>query len=520
MVKYYLGFDAGTQSVKVAVYDQDMNCVAQSAAATTLTYPHPGWVNMDVDEYLELTIEGMAACSAQMRAKHLDPAGVQCIMGDGVICGIAGVDADGNAITPYVNYLDSRTKGDEQLINSWNLDIWGRETGNPQANCMFPALFARWFLENVPGFREKGAKFVHDAPYVLAHLAGLKAEDMFVDWGAMSGWGLGYRVEDKCWSDEQLDLLGIPREMMPRIVKPWDIIGNLTPEMAARTGFPAGIPICGGAGDTMQSMLGSGNLHAGQAVDVAGTCSMFCVSTDGIIPALSQPGTGLVFNSGTLPDTYFYWGYIRTGGLALRWYKDNVCRKEEDGSYYQVLSKQAADIAPGADGVTFLPYLTGGTNDIESATGCFLNLTLDSDQAVLWRAVLEAIGYDYMEIARLYEAAGVDMSRLTITEGGSRDDLWNQMKADMLDATAITLENAGSAIMTDCLFGAYATGAVSDITEALTESLDIKRTYKPDAGNHAFYERQYELRTKLVKQDMGAAFDTIRQMASEQELAE
>ena len=83
--------------------------------------------------------------------------------GDGIICGIAGVDANGDALTPYVNYLDSRTKDDEQLINSWDLTS-GVETGNPEAKCMFPALFARWFLANVPGFAEKGAKFEHNAP--------------------------------------------------------------------------------------------------------------------------------------------------------------------------------------------------------------------------------------------------------------------------------------------------------------------------------------------------------------------
>ena len=118
---------------------------------------------------------------------------------------------------------------------------------------------------------------------------------------------------------------------MPKIVKPWDIIGKLTDETAEETGLPAGIPICAGAGDTMQSMIGSGILEAGHAVDVAGTCSMFCVSTDGIVPELSRKGSGLIFNSGTLPGTYFYWGFIRTGGLALRWYKDNICKKEEDG---------------------------------------------------------------------------------------------------------------------------------------------------------------------------------------------
>ena len=232
MEKFYLGFDAGTQSVKVTVYNEKMECVASTSAPTTLTYPHPGWVDMDVDEYLALTVNGIAECGRQMREKGLDPKQIQSIMGDGIICGIAGVDEEGNAITPYINYLDSRTQEDEVLINSWELDIWGKETGNPEAKCMFPALFARWLLKNNEAFKARGAKFIHNAPYVLAHLAGLKAKDMFIDWGAMSGWGMGYKVEEKCWSPEQLKLLGIDESMMPKIVKPWDIIGHLTEEMA------------------------------------------------------------------------------------------------------------------------------------------------------------------------------------------------------------------------------------------------------------------------------------------------
>ena len=266
-MNYYLGFDAGTQSVKVAVYDEDMNCIVSSSAPTTLTYPEPGWVSMDVDEYLALTIKGMKECASQMKEKGLDVTKIKSIMGDGVICGICGVDKDGNAITPYINYLDSRTKEDVELVNSWELDIFGKETGNPEANCMFPAMFARWFLKNNEAFNRDGVKFVHNAPYILMHLAGLKGEDAFIDWGAMSGWGLGYDVQKKCWSDEQLEILGIDRKYMPEIVKPWDKVGGLSEAMAERTGLRAGIPILGGAGDTMQSMLGSGNMGAGQAVD-------------------------------------------------------------------------------------------------------------------------------------------------------------------------------------------------------------------------------------------------------------
>jgi len=512
MGRYYLGFDAGTQSVKVAVYDEKMQEAASWSAPTTLVYPHPGWVEMNVDEYLQLTVRGMKECADIMRGKGLDPADIRAIMGDGIICGIAGVDEDGNAVTPFINYLDSRTQDDENLINSWDLDIWGKETGNPGAKCMFPALFARWFLKNSVSFDGEIVKFVHDAPYVLAHLAGLKAKDMFIDWGTMSGWGMGYKVEEKCWSQEQLKLLGIPGSMMPKIVKPWDIIGGLSAEIAARTGLRAGTPVCGGAGDTMESMIGSGNIQAGQAVDVAGTCSMFCVSTTGIVPELSRKGSGLIFNSGTLPDTYFYWGYIRTGGLALRWFRDAVCGKENDGDYFDVLNNAAMAVPAGTGGLLFLPYLTGGTNDIPDAVGCFLNMTMDTDQAAMWHAVLEAIGYDYMEITDIYRAAGVRMDRITVTEGGSHSDIWNQMKSDMLGSEAVTLSNAGGAILTNCTVAAFAAGDIPDVKTALMGNIEVKKLYHTDQKNHEFYRKQYELRKNMVKTELREAFHTLKEL--------
>ncbi|MCQ2492235.1 MAG: carbohydrate kinase [Lachnospiraceae bacterium] len=512
MDKYYVGFDAGTQSVKVVICDENMNQVAAKSMPTTLNYPNPGWVEMDVDEYLELTVKCMKDCTDQMKEKGLDPANIRSIMGDGIICGIAGVDENGNAITPYINYLDSRTEEDVQYINSMNLDLWGEKTGNADASCMFPAMFARWFLKNNENFKERGVKFIHNAPYVLAHLAGLSANDMFIDWGAMSGWGLGYDVYKKEWDENQLGILGIDPSYLPKIVKPWDIVGGLSKEMALATGVPEGTPVCGGAGDTMQSMIGSGILEAGHAVDVAGTCAMFCVSTKGIVPELSKHGTGLIFNSGTLPDTYFYWGYIRTGGLALRWFKDSVCKHEESGAYYDVMTEGAKKIPVGANGTIFLPYLTGGMGEQANATGCFLNMTLDTDQYTMWRAVLEAIGYDYMEITDLYRSAGVDLSRIAITEGGSANTLWNQMKADMLDSRVITMKEAGGAVNMNCLFGAFASKDVDNIKEKLEDYLEISNEYEPDAGNTKKYRQLYGIQKSIIKTDMTNVFTKLKEL--------
>ena len=512
MERYYLGFDAGTQSVKAAVYDEKWNCVAQDSHATMLTYPKPGWVEMDADQYLDAALKSITGCVQQMQEKGMDVGSIRAICGDGVIEGIVGVNEAGQAITPYINYLDSRTKEDAAELTARGLSIWAEETGNPQPSCMFPAMFARWLMQNDTAFQKAGKKFMHNAPYILSRLADLKAQDAFIDWGAMSGWGLGYKVMEKTWSPKQLEILGIPEAYMPRICKPWDIIGHLCEKYAAQTGLPAGIPICAGAGDTMQSMIGCGVTQANKAADVAGTCAMFCLAVDGIKPELSRPEYDLVFNSGTMENTYFYWGFIRTGGLALRWFKDNVCHQEENPDYFNELTARAEKIAPGANGVLFLPYLTGGFGEISQASSCFLNMSMDTDQAVMWRAVLEAIGYDYIAVTDNYRKAGLNLDVITVTEGGSKSGLWNQIKADMMGSQVVTLKTAEGAVLTNAMTAAYAVGDLPDLKEAFEKSLDVKQVYQPRPENTAYYRAVYEKKSKLVKEHMAAAFGALHEI--------
>ena len=497
-MKYYLTFDAGTQSIKVAIYDQNFNCVATSSKPTTLYYPQPEWVQMNVDEYLTHIKVCIIDCLQQLNAQDIDPQAIAAIMGDGIICGVVGINAQGQAITPYINYLDSRTKDDAQALNSQGHTIWQQQTGNPEPLCMFPALHARWLQKNSPDFQQDGVKFVHNAPYILMHMAGLSGEQAFIDWGTMSGWGLGYNVYTKEWSPEQLEILELDARYMPRIVKPWEIVGHLSAEFAAATGLPIGIPICAGAGDTMQSMLGSGIFEAGRAVDVAGTCAMFCISTDGIVPELSQAGNGLIFNSGTLPDTYFYWGFVRTGGLALRWFRDNICLQAGNDGYYGALSTNAQNIPAGANGVLFLPYLTGEYGD-SSVRGCFLNMTLDTDQATLWRSVLEAIAYDYKKVTDICRRANLSFESITVTEGGSRDPLWNQIKADVLNIKTATYQAAGGALLMNAITAAYALQDIDSLKSCVQNELRPLAEFVPNPANTAIYDKQSRQQQLLVK---------------------
>ena len=509
MAKYYIGFDCGTQSAKTALYRDDMVCMAKTQIATNLKCPKPEWLEMDVDDYLNGVIDGIKYC---VETSGINPNDIRAICGDGVICGIVGVDKDLNPITPYINYLDSRTKEDAKWLNENVEDIWASESGNAYVDSFYPPLFARWFLKNVEGFKENGAKLLNNGPYVLAKLAGLKADDAFIDWATISGWALGYDVINKEWSERQMELLEIPMNMLPKIVKPWDIVGKLCNEMAEKLGIPSGIPIVAGAGDTMQSNIACGIMEPDMASDVAGTCAMFTVTTDGINEKLSTKDSGLIFCSGTLPDTYFYWGYIRTGGLSLRWFRDNVCDKVDDSKYYDELQERAQKVKPGCDGVLFLPYLQGGSVGIENASGAFLNLTTNTDQGIMWRAVLEAIGYDYIYVADMYRAAGCNLDKIIVTEGGSKRSLWNQIKADMLGSEVVTLQNVEGAVLSDAILAAYAVGDIDDLKKALLDVVKVKRVYTPNEENTKFYRRMFGIQQQIIRNDMKSVFTQLERM--------
>lgn len=508
MAKYYVSFDCGTQSTKTAIYRDDTICVAEEAIPTQIHYPAAGWAEMDADHYLQSVRQGIRSC---LQKSGIDPKDVRAICGDGIICGIVGVDAEGNAITPYIPFLDSRTAEDAKWIRNNLEPLWIKESGNAIVDAFEPPVIARWFLKNHDGFKEKGAKFLNNGPYVLSRLARLKAKDTFIDWATLSGWLIGYDAAKKCWSERQMNSLGIPMEYLPKIVRPMDIIGTLAPEEAELTGLPAGIPIAAGAGDTMQSNLGCGLVEAGMAADVAGTAAMFTVMVDGINENLSR-NSGLFYSIGTLPDTYFYWGYIRTGGLSLRWFRDNVCKRPDDNTFYDEIQEAAKTVPPGANGTLFFPYLQGGSGDLEKASGGFVNLTTASDRGEMWRAILESIAYEYLSQVDSIRANGIDIDRVIITEGGSKSSLWNQIKADVLGANALTLNRVEGAVMANAFVAAHAVGDFPDLKKTIVEQVAIKDTYTPDPKNTAYYRKAFELQQQLIREKMSDAFDAMAQL--------
>ena len=114
-----------------------------------------------------------------------------------------------------------------------------------------------------------------------------------------------------------------------------------------------------------------------------------------------------------------------------------------------------------------------------------------------------------MGLADSYRAAGVDLNRITVTEGGSRNELWNRIKSHMLGADVVRFRNAGGAVLTNCIVAAHAVGDAPDVRKVLSDNIERDAEYAPVPALTSRYRTLYDMRQKLVREDMKTAFSRL-----------
>lgn len=495
MSRYYIGFDCGTMGTKTAIYRDDSTRMAEAYRENKISYPRPGWAEMDPCGFVRSVREGVRECLAK---SGVNPRDIRSISASGIICGIVGIDEDWNPVTPFVPYLDNRARCEAEWVKRNVKPVWEEESGNITVDEFMPPMILRWFLNHYTGFRDRAVKVLNNGPFVLGALAGLKADEAFLDWATMSGWLIGYNVHERKWSKRQMDALDIPMSILPRIVKPWDIVGYLCPEEAELMGLPSGIPIAAGAGDTMQSAMASGLLEPGLSTDVAGTASIFAVAVPGMIKEITKT-PGMMLASGTLENSYFYWSMIRAGGLSLRWFRDSIADRAGDSSFYAEMDRLAGDVPAGSKGILFYPYLQGGGPDLPRACGTFMGLFGSSDRVAMWRSILEAIAFEYSQMVQVYRKHGMPIDEIIGTEGGSKSPLWTQIKSDILGGAYNIPARSEGGLMADVAVAAYGVGDIESLKDTMKEWVTFRGRFEPDPKNQAIYAKIFEERQKMLE---------------------
>lgn len=506
----FCGVDVGTQGSKAGIYLDDGTCVGTGYGEHDFDHLRPGWVEMNPEQVVGASVTAIGRAMAQSPVR---PGDVAAIAMSGILCGPVFVDAAWRPVRPIIPYLDMRATEEVAWLANDVEPRWITESANSALDTyVMPAVF-EWVRRNEPDVSARISKIVSLAPYVGGCLAGLTAADAYTDPSHLSGWIIGWDASNGSVSHAQLADLGIDIGLAPTVRAPWDVVGELTPAMAERCGLAAGTPICAGAGDVMQSNLGAGLTSPGQATDVAGTASILTVGVTGPSPAVTAV-PGMLYSLSTLPGQALYWGYVKAGGLSLRWFRDEILGRRADDDCYAEGDRLAADVTPGSDGVLFTPYLSGGNPDNPDASGTFLGMTAATGRGTLWRSMLEGIAFEYADFLDVFEANGAPVTEVIAVGGGAASAVWNQIKADVVGTPWRVPSRQDGAVLADAAVAAVGIGAVGDLAETISAWVGAGTATTPDADAHANYRRTRAVRRDLLAGPLRDVFARLAPLRS------
>ncbi|HEX2063484.1 MAG TPA: FGGY-family carbohydrate kinase, partial [Acidimicrobiales bacterium] len=290
------------------------------------------------------------------------------------------------------------------------------------------------------------------------------------------------------WAPELLEAFGIEPEVLPRVVDPLDVVGEVTPAGSEATGIPAGTPVAAGAGDQTAASLGAAVVDPGQAFDSAGTASVFAMCLDAFTPDVEH--RTLMATHSVAEGVYIALAFINGGGLALRWFRDQVAEGlAGDAQAYRKLDEQAASVEPGSGGLLWMPHVQGRVLPPQPhVRGGWVGLTSGHTHGHMYRAILEGIAYEYADWARLAgELGGGELHEARVLGGGARSALWNQIKADVLGIEWVPTVREECGVLGDALIAAAATGHVTDLKGTARAWQRTGEPVRPDPDRHARY---------------------------------
>lgn len=460
-----LAVDLGTTEVKVGLVAAD----GRSLAAEHAAYP----IAVDASTgAAEQDPEAWWAAFVAVTRRALEAAGTVevaaiSVVGQGPT--FVAVDAWGRATHPAITWMDGRPAAEAAALEAaTGLSGWGLG--------ILPA--ARW-LERHAGAAEVDRTnwYLNSWEWAAFRLSGR----------AVATRSLGQTLPDPARVAEA----GVAVRRLPSVAEAGSVVGPLTADAAGPLGLAAGLPVVAGTVDSFASFHGAGLLDAGDAVDTGGTSGGLAVYWD---RAVDVPGSWVA--PAPVPDRWIVGGAMTATGKALEWLAESVLG---GSATPDSLLAEAGSVAPGADGLVFLPYLAGERSPIwdPGARGAFVGLTLAHRRAHLARAVLEAAALALRHVAAPILAAGLRIDELVVTGGTARDDTWNRIKADVLGVPVAVPAMRETAVLGAAILGATAVGWHADVRAAIRAMVRIDHRIEPDAALAARYEALYDAYVRL-----------------------
>ena len=467
MKRAVLALDQGTTGTAALVFDADGNVLGAADREIRQSYPQPGWVEHDPHEILSTTIAvaGEAMSRAGIGARDVAAIGITNQRETAIVWD----RSTGEPIYPAVVW-QSRASAEicERLKADGHEPTFRTRTGLV-IDAYFSGTKIRWLLDRVPGAQQRAEAgdllFGTVDTWLIWRLSGGRTHVTDVSNASRT---LLFNIETLEWDEQLLDILRVPRAMLPTV--------RGSSEVLAETNlFGAPLPIAGVAGDQQAALFGQACFATGQGENTYGTGCFLLVNTGS---AAQRSDAGLLTTVGWRigPETtYALEGSAFVTGAAVQWLRDAL-GVIGDASETAALAQSV----PDNSGVYLVPAFVGlGAPHWDMyARGLLVGLTRGTGRAHLARAALESIAYQSRDLADAMELAGQPLHSLKVDGGGTANPFLMQFQADILNVPV----EVAAVQETTALGAAYLAGLGSGFWSSLSELSSrwrAERTYEP-----------------------------------------
>ncbi len=490
-----LGIDIGTSGTKTLLCDENGKVLATAMAEHPIDSPKPGWSEQNPEDWWKATCLATKAVLKKAKVKSAD---VSAIGLSGQMHGSVFLGDGERALRPALLWNDQRTVEECAEIES---KAGGRAAlidlvANP-ALTGFTAPKILWVRKNEPKVYAKTKHILLPKDYIRFRLTGEYATEV----SDASGMLL-LDVVNRKWSDKLLGLLQIDNALMPRLHESPEITGTLSREAGMAVGLPPGIPVVGGAGDQAAGAVGNGIVRAGIVSATLGTSGVVFAHSD----APTRDPLGRVHTMcHAVPGKWCVFGCMLSAGGSFQWFRNQFGQNEMHQAArrkvdpYELLIDEAAKADPGAEGLFFLPYLTGERcpHPDPNARGGWIGITARTKRRDMIRSLLEGVTFGMRDALEIMNDMQIPVTEVRASGGGARSDFWRHLQADIYNRPVVITNAAEGPAYGVALLAGVGTGVWKSVEEACRATIKQTAKIAPAKRLVARYEKFYPTYRKL-----------------------
>jgi xylulokinase len=487
-----IGLDIGTTGCKTFIFDLEGNLLSSASREYTVDSPHPGWAEQDGEHIWLLAKESLREAIVSVNGENIAALGLS-VQGEAVM----PVDASGNALGQVILGMDTRTEGQ----NNWLREKFGAEylfnlTGMPIHTInTLPKIL--WLKEHEPYLWSKARRFALYEDFLIHKMTG--------DWvisRCLASRTQMYDLRNDKWSSQILEAIGLESQRLSEVKPSGFAVGRMLPYLSKELGLKQVPLVATGGHDQACGALGVGLTRPGLAMVSTGTAEVVEVVMDSPILNRKLYEGNISCYAHVVPGMYLAMTLNHSGGLTLRWFKDELCQKEIEEA--EVSGEDPYDLilceaSPEPSPILLLPHFSGsGTPLFDTASkGAILGLTFSTTKTHLVKAILEGLTFELRVNLDLLKDGEVNISELRAIGGGARSELWLQLKTDITGIPVIAPKVTDAACWGAALLAGTAAGYFPSLISASEETVKLEKSFKPDPGRMKRYGDRYRLFLKV-----------------------